>query len=81
MPGTASRQAWFVAFDGEEDGLQGSRAFVRQAEPQFLGQLRAMLNFDMVGVNDGLQVSGASALTNLATVVDASITPVGESEG
>lgn len=79
LSGTASRQAWFVAFDGEEDGLQGSRAFVRQAEPQFLGQLRAMLNFDMVGVNDGLQVSGASALTQLATAVDASITTVGES--
>jgi len=30
------RQAWFVAFDGEEDGLHGSRAFVSGTKPQFL---------------------------------------------
>lgn len=78
LPSPMSRRAWFVAFDGEEDGLQGSRAFVRQAAPEFLGQLRGMLNFDMVGVNDGLQVSGAAALTQLAAAVDAAIMTVGE---
>ena len=26
-----ARQAWFVAFDGEEDGLHGSKAFVNSA--------------------------------------------------
>ncbi|MBW4467091.1 MAG: M28 family peptidase [Pegethrix bostrychoides GSE-TBD4-15B] len=62
-----SRQAWFVAFDGEEDGLQGSRAFVRQAQPQWLSQLSGMFNFDMVGVNADLQVSGTAQLTQLAT--------------
>ncbi|HEY9725802.1 MAG TPA: M28 family peptidase, partial [Chroococcales cyanobacterium] len=31
-----AHQAWFVAFDGEEDGLQGSKAFVKTAEPKFL---------------------------------------------
>lgn len=59
------RQAWFVAFDGEEDGLHGSRAFVRNAGSPFLRQLRAMLNFDMVGVNSRLEVSGADSLTRL----------------
>ena len=68
-----ARQAWFVAFDGEEDGLHGSRAFVRAAEPQFLSGLKAMLNFDMVGVNDNLRVGGASSLTAQAKAVDSSI--------
>ncbi len=61
-----ARQAWFVAFDGEEDGLHGSRAFVRTAQPKFLSGLKGMLNFDMVGVNDQLGTGGASSLTALA---------------
>lgn len=60
-----ARQAWFVAFDGEEDGLHGSRAFVKTAEPQFLKGLKGMFNFDMVGVNDQLQVGGSKSLTAL----------------
>ncbi|MBD2092040.1 M28 family peptidase [Microcoleus sp. FACHB-1515] len=76
-----AHQAWFVAFDGEEDGLHGSRSFVRNAQPQFLSQLRAMLNFDMVGINDRLEVSGAESLTSLAKSVDGSIATVGESGG
>ncbi len=64
------RQAWFVAFDGEEDGLHGSRAFVRQAEPQFLKGLKGMLNFDMVGVNNQLRVGGTKTLTILAQRAD-----------
>ena len=72
-----ARQTWFVAFDGEEDGLHGSRAFVREAEPQFLTGLSAMLNFDMVGVNDGLKVSGASSLTAIAQEADSSIDKIG----
>jgi Zn-dependent M28 family amino/carboxypeptidase len=45
-----ARQAWFVAFDGEEDGLHGSKAFVNSAKSQFLSELQGMLNFDMVGL-------------------------------
>jgi len=60
-----AHQAWFVAFDGEEDGLHGSRAFVRSAEPQFLRGLQAMMNFDMVGVNPQLRVGGTPSLTRL----------------
>lgn len=64
------RQAWFIAFDGEEDGLHGSRAFVNAAAPQFLTGLKAMMNFDMVGVNNQLQIGGTSSLTGLAKVVE-----------
>ena len=68
-----ARQAWFVAFDGEEDGLHGSRAFVRAAQRVPLSGLKAMLNFDMVGVNDQLRVGGASSLTALAKAADPEI--------
>lgn len=74
LAGTSlARQAWFLAFDGEEDGLHGSRAFVRAAEPQFLSGIKGMLNFDMVGVNDTLRVGGTSSLTALAQTADRSI--------
>ena len=72
-----ARQAWFIAFDGEEDGLHGSRAFVREANPQFHSGLSAMLNFDMVGVNQRLKVSGASSLTTMAQATDRSIDNIG----
>ncbi|NHC33598.1 M28 family peptidase [Scytonema millei VB511283] len=58
-----ANQTWFVAFDGEEDGLHGSKAFVQTAQPQFISSLKAMLNFDMVGVNPSLRVSGTPQLT------------------
>lgn len=45
---TADR-VWFVLFDLEEDGLIGSRLFVKTHSAK-LRPLRAMLNFDMVGV-------------------------------
>lgn len=64
-----ARQAWFIAFDGEEDGLHGSRAFVDAATPQFLSELKGMMNFDMVGVNNKLLIGGSSDLTKLAQVV------------
>lgn len=61
-----AHQTWFVAFDAEEDGLQGSKAFVKTAELKFLSSLQAMLNFDMVGVNDQLFVGGTESLIALA---------------
>lgn len=60
------RQIWFMAFDGEEDGLKGSDAFVNRATPQFLSGLKAMLNFDMVGVNDRLLLDGSGAMSAIA---------------
>ena len=76
-----AHSVWFVAFDGEEDGLQGSSAFVRAAAPQFLSHLQGMMNFDMVGVNERLSVSGTPALTALAQNADRSIATLGGSGG
>lgn len=74
LSGTSlARQVWFIAFDGEEDGLHGSKAFVSAAKPQFLSGLDAMLNFDMVGVNALLRVGGTSSLTALLKTVDGEI--------
>lgn len=72
-----ARQAWFVAFDGEEDGLHGSKAFVSSAKPEFLQGLKGMLNFDMVGVNDRLLVGGTQSLTKLAKSTNPEITTFG----
>lgn len=68
-----ARRAWFVAFDGEEDGLHGSRAFVNTAAPQFLQGLKGMMNFDMVGVNSRLGVGGTESLTSLARLADSKV--------
>ncbi|HEY9725538.1 MAG TPA: M28 family peptidase, partial [Chroococcales cyanobacterium] len=71
-----AHQAWFVAFDGEEDMLQGSKAFVNTAEPKFLSNLQAMLNFDMVGVNDQLLVGGTESLIALAQKTNPKISKI-----
>lgn len=63
-----SQQIWFIAFDGEEDGLQGSQAFVNRATPQFLSNLKGMLNFDMVAVNPTLQMDGSLSLKSFTKV-------------
>lgn len=76
-----ARQSWFVAFDGEEDGLHGSRAFVSKAEPKFLQGLKSMLNFDMVGVNNKLLVGGTKALTTLAQATEPGVSTFGGSGG
>lgn len=57
-----AKQVWFVAFDGEEDGLHGSQAFVEKAGSGFLKDLKAMINFDMVGINDKLGIGGTPSL-------------------
>lgn len=76
-----ARQTWFVAFDGEEDGLHGSRAFVTTASPQLISNLKAMLNFDMVGVNHKLGVGGTPALTALAKTAKNSVSTFGSYGG
>ncbi|RUR84162.1 M28 family peptidase [Chlorogloeopsis fritschii PCC 9212] len=75
------RQAWFVAFDGEEDGLHGSRAFVNTAKPEFLSGLKGMLNFDMVGVNEELGIGGTSSLTAFAKNVKPDMKVLGSYAG
>ncbi|MBW4649563.1 MAG: M28 family peptidase [Kastovskya adunca ATA6-11-RM4] len=82
LSGTAlARQVWFVSFDGEEDGLHGSRAFVKAAKPQFLSGLEGMLNFDMVGINDGLRVGGTDSLTALVRETEHPISTIGATGG
>ncbi|ARV63100.1 aminopeptidase [Nostocales cyanobacterium HT-58-2] len=76
-----ARQAWFVAFDGEEDGLHGSRAFVNTAGSQFLSELKAMVNFDMVGVNDQLGIGGTSSLTTFARNLEPTVKTFGSFGG
>ena len=62
-----SERIWFIFFDGEEDGLWGSRRFVEQ-NPELVRGLKAMLNLDMVGVdvNGSLGIGGSSELRALA---------------
>lgn len=43
----------FIAFDAEELGLIGSRAYVDTLSNIQIGKLRAMLNFDMLGAGGG----------------------------
>jgi aminopeptidase YwaD len=60
-----AKQTWFVSFDGEEDGLRGSRAFVDTLEPAVADGMKGMLNFDMVGVNNSLAVGGSQKLVDI----------------
>jgi aminopeptidase YwaD len=43
----------FIAFDAEELGLYGSRAYVNDLSDEQLSHVRAMLNFDMLGAGGG----------------------------
>lgn len=62
----------FVAFDGEEEGLQGSRAFVQQP-PVPLSSIRLNINMDMVSRNDKgeLYVAGTTPYPQLKKYTDA----------
>lgn len=65
------RSVLFIAFDGEEHGLLGSAAYVRQpVVPN--DSVVAMLNFDMVGrLRDGrLVVYGAETATEWRAMLD-----------
>jgi aminopeptidase YwaD len=56
----------FVAFGAEELGLLGSAHYVGGLPPEARDNVRAMLNFDMVGVGDALRVGGDAALIGAA---------------
>jgi aminopeptidase YwaD len=57
----------FVLFGAEELGLLGSQAYVAGLNSAARNQLKAMLNFDMVGVGDqGWQLIGSAALQDRA---------------
>ncbi|KAF0124922.1 MAG: peptidase M28 [Elusimicrobia bacterium] len=57
------RSVLFIAFDGEEDGRLGSKAFVKTLGEKRLAQLNAVVNLDTVGkmTKDGVFVLGASS--------------------
>jgi len=72
------RNILFIAFDGEEIGLCGSRHFV--AHPTVpLEQIRAMLNLDMIGrLRQGkLAVLGTGSAAELPDLVEQAATPLG----
>lgn len=77
-----AQRTWFILFDGEEDGLWGSRRFV-EANPELVRGLKAMLNIDMVGVkvSQTLGVGGTSSLFEVAKVVEPSVFSMGASNG
>ena len=67
-----ARSVLFVAFSGEELGLLGSQ-FLVEHPPVPLDDVRAMLNFDMVGRlrDDRLIVYGVASAAELPAIVDA----------
>ncbi|RIH82413.1 Aminopeptidase YwaD [Calidithermus terrae] len=77
-----AKDVWYVWFDGEEDGLWGSRNFV-QAFPERVRGLKAMLNLDMVGVraSPALGVGGDAALLRLLEQSGAQFNDIGNSGG
>jgi len=74
-------RSFFVLFDGEEDGLRGSRAFVKD-NARLVEGLKAMFNFDMVGVNaTPLAVGGDAGLVTLARRETPTLGPLGGGGG
>ena len=67
----APRSIVFAAFDGEEQGLQGSKHFVAHP-PIPLSQIRAVINMDMLGRGDAnvLHVAGTAHYPALARFVE-----------
>ncbi|MCC7105477.1 MAG: M28 family peptidase [Chloroflexi bacterium] len=57
----------FIAFGAEEVGLVGSERFVAQLSPEERANTIAMVNLDMVGVGDVLNLSGDADLVEMAS--------------
>lgn len=72
------RSVLFIAFSGEELGLLGATAFVREA-PVPLDRAVAMLNFDMVGRlrDDRLIINGVETATEFRGLLDSLNTAAG----
>jgi len=64
----------FVAFDGEEEGLQGAKAFVKQP-PVPVTQMVLNINMDMIGRNEKneLYVCGLTQFPELKKYVDEAV--------
>jgi aminopeptidase YwaD len=64
----------FVLFGGEEEGLLGSKAFVQSLDNAGRSRLKAMFNYDMVGVGDnGWLLIGNAALQQRAQSIASSL--------
>lgn len=68
----------FVAFDGEEEGLQGAKAFLAQP-PVPVGRIVLNINMDMIGRNDQnqLYVCGLTQFPQLKKYVDDAVSTNG----
>jgi len=55
----------FIAFDAEEEGLIGSRAYVDGLSDAQISKIRAMLNFDMLGGGSGPLLLGGDGAVGL----------------
>jgi Zn-dependent M28 family amino/carboxypeptidase len=58
----------FALFSAEEFGLFGSKAYVDALPPADLNALRAMVNLDVVGLPETLELIGDADLTDLARI-------------
>ncbi len=56
----------FVLFSAEEFGLFGSKQYVAQLSPADVGALRAMINLDVVGLKEDLELVGNTDLIETA---------------
>lgn len=61
-------QNCFALFSAEEFGLFGSRAYVDALPPDELNALRVMVNLDVVGLPQGLELIGDADLVDVARI-------------
>lgn len=71
----------FVFFGAEESGLIGSYHYVDQLVPAEIDQIKAMINLDMVGIGETLQLAttNGQALSTLASAFTAASAGLGMS--
>lgn len=71
MPEKPARSVVFIAFSGEEKGLLGSKAWVRDA-PLPIDRIAAMLNMDMISRNspDTISLGGKTRCQPLAELTE-----------
>ena len=72
VPGRRRISILFVAFDGEEEGLQGAKYFVEHP-PVPVDRMTAVVNMDMVGRGDKnvIYVAGTTPYPALKPIVEA----------
>ena len=63
----------FVAFDGEEDGLLGSRYYVEKMSQRAMESTVVMFNFDTIATGDNLYVHCENKPTDLAKLITDSV--------